>query len=207
MPSWFEGPLSLLFSLSRAAWSSVAGKARGASRTNKTIMMAPPTNSAAANCHPISSHRIAPSSSTRFVLANMNTIALVKSAPRWKSDFASALAAYEQELLAAPSRLVRTIVRGRWSPITRSISARDTNDWMAPATVNPATSAHSVSQNMKKPSRRLSPSVPSTPIMIRSRSDQPGDRVRGLLELRVLLFSACPDGGHQAVRQVLVQQA
>ncbi len=57
------------------------------------IMMAPPTNSASANCQPMSSHRMIPSSSTRLVLANMKTIDAVKSAPRWNSDFDRALAA------------------------------------------------------------------------------------------------------------------
>ena len=80
-------------SRSRAASSSTAGKTRGASSTNSMIMMAPPTNSASPNCQPISSHSTMPSSRTRLVLANMNTIDAVKSAPRWNSDFASALAA------------------------------------------------------------------------------------------------------------------
>jgi hypothetical protein len=56
-------------------------------------MIAPPMNSAAANCQPISSHSTMPSSSTRFVEANMNACAAVKSAPRAKSVLASAEAA------------------------------------------------------------------------------------------------------------------
>ena len=56
-------------------------------------MTAPPTNSATANCQPISSHSTMPSSSTRFVEANMNACAAVKSAPRENSVFASAEAA------------------------------------------------------------------------------------------------------------------
>ncbi len=56
-------------------------------------MIAPPTNSARANCQPRSNHRTMPSSTTRLVEATMNTIAVVKSAPRWNSDFARAVAA------------------------------------------------------------------------------------------------------------------
>ena len=44
-------------------------------------MIAPPTNSASANCQPSSSHSRMPSSTTRLVLATMKTIAAVKSAP------------------------------------------------------------------------------------------------------------------------------
>lgn len=56
-------------------------------------MIPPPTNSATANCQPISTHNTIPSSTTRFVEANMNTIELTKSAPRWNSVFAIADAA------------------------------------------------------------------------------------------------------------------
>ncbi len=38
-------------------------------------MMKPPTNSLTANCHPISTMRTIPSSMTRLVEANMNTMA------------------------------------------------------------------------------------------------------------------------------------
>ena len=48
-------------------------------------------------------------------------------------------------------------VRGLWSPMTRCIASFETNACTAPDSPNPRTSAHSVSQNMKKPSRRLSP--------------------------------------------------
>ena len=45
------------------------------------IIIAPPTNSATANCHPNISHKTIPSSMTKFVLANIKTIDVVKSAP------------------------------------------------------------------------------------------------------------------------------
>ena len=59
-------------------------------------MIGPPTNSASANCQPMSTSSTMPSSSTRLVEANMKTIAVVKSAPFWNNDFAIAVAAYEQ---------------------------------------------------------------------------------------------------------------
>ena len=46
------------------------------------------------------------------------------------------------------------------------ISSRETNACTAPDSVKPSTSAHSVAQNMKKPSVRLSPMVPHTPMSL-----------------------------------------
>ncbi len=56
-------------------------------------MMAPPTNSPTANCQPISTTRMMPSSTTRLVEANMKIMAATKSAPFWKRDLARAEAA------------------------------------------------------------------------------------------------------------------
>ena len=56
-------------------------------------MMMPPTNSLTANCQPISTMSTMPSSMTRLVDANMNTMAAMKSAPLTKSDLAMAEAA------------------------------------------------------------------------------------------------------------------
>ena len=56
-------------------------------------MIAPPTSSASANSQPSSTQMTTPSSTTRLVDANMKTIELTKSAPRWKSVFAIADAA------------------------------------------------------------------------------------------------------------------
>ncbi len=60
-------------------------------------MIAPPTNSLAANCQPMSTTRTMPSSTTRFVEANMKTIEVTKSAPLANSDLAIADAAYEHD--------------------------------------------------------------------------------------------------------------
>jgi hypothetical protein len=88
---------------------------------SRRIMTNPPTNSATANCHPRSVHSTSPSSITRFVLANMKTIAVVKSAPFTIKLLAIALAAYEQLELIMPRIEALTIVRGRWSPRAANI--------------------------------------------------------------------------------------
>ena len=56
-------------------------------------MMAPPMNSAAANCQPSNSQMTMPSSTTRLVEAIMKIMDAVKSAPRANRLLASALAA------------------------------------------------------------------------------------------------------------------
>ena len=76
-------------------------------------MIGPPTNSAAANCHPIKITSTMPSSITRLVEANMNTIADKKSAPFWNNDFAIAVAAYEHDDEAMPRKLARVTALGR----------------------------------------------------------------------------------------------
>ena len=60
---------------------------------SRTIIISPPANSAATNCHPISTARIIPSSMTRLVEANWKAIAATKSAPLRNIDRASATAA------------------------------------------------------------------------------------------------------------------
>ena len=76
-------------------------------------MIGPPTNSAAANCQPSSTMSTIPSSRTRFVDANMKMSAVVRSAPFWNSDFAIAVAAYEQDDDAMPSPLALATAAGR----------------------------------------------------------------------------------------------
>ena len=76
-------------------------------------MIEPPTNSAAANCQPIRTTNTTPSSTTRFVEANMNAIAETKSAPFWNSDFAMAEAAYEQLDDTMPKPDARATAAGR----------------------------------------------------------------------------------------------
>ena len=56
-------------------------------------MIGPPTNSAAANCHPIRITRMTPSSITRLVEAISKAIAALKFAPLRNSERASATAA------------------------------------------------------------------------------------------------------------------
>jgi hypothetical protein len=58
-----------------------------------TIMIGPPTNSAAVNCQPSSRAMMMPSSITRLVEAISNTMAAVKFAPWRNSARARATAA------------------------------------------------------------------------------------------------------------------
>jgi hypothetical protein len=60
---------------------------------SSTIMIGPPTNSAAVNCQPISSAMMMPSSTTRLVEPISKAIAAVKCAPLRNNDRASATAA------------------------------------------------------------------------------------------------------------------
>ena len=89
-------------------------------------MSGPPTNSATVNCHPINSARMMPSSITRFVEANSNAIAAVKSAPLRTMDRASAVAAYEHDDEATPSPHAIVSERGESSGSSRVISPFDT---------------------------------------------------------------------------------
>ena len=57
------------------------------------IISRPPANSAARNCQPSSTSRTRPSSKTRLVLANSNTIAFPKAAPFRTRPRATATAA------------------------------------------------------------------------------------------------------------------
>ena len=120
-------------------------------------MMGPPRNSAAANCHPIKMTSTMPSSITRLVEANMNTRAEMKSAPLANRDLAMAVAAYEHDDDTMPKPLARATAAGPWSPRVRCICSWETKACTAPDRPKPNTRGHSVSQNMKKPSRTLRP--------------------------------------------------
>jgi hypothetical protein len=111
-------------------------------------MITPPTNSANTNCHPMRTAKTIPSSTTRLVEANMNTMAATKSAPPAKRERARAEAAYEQLDDTIPYTDARATEPGRWSPKRRVISSRDTKAWTAPERTKPRTRAQSVSQNM-----------------------------------------------------------
>src|SRR2546423_13447068 len=120
-----------------------------------------------------------------------------------------------------PKTDARATVRGRWSPSIRCISSLDTKACTTPDSPNPSTRAHKVSQNMKKPSRRLSPtspgliqarrcvvtSLPPGPRRpVRSRSDQAGDRRRRLGHLLLRTGAAFGHRLRHAVAQVVVEQ-
>src|SRR5437870_2051900 len=116
-----------------------------------------------------------------------------------------------------PKNEARATAAGRWSPRTRSISSLETNACTAPDKPKPRTRAHRVSQNMKKDSRRLSPT--SLQPMVakrwgkyvllvgwRSGPDEPGD---GRRRFRHLLVGASTSGRHgvgHAMGEVVVDQ-
>ena len=82
------------------------------------------------NCQPISTAKMTPSSTTRFVEAISKAMAAVKLAPFRKSDRARATAAYEQDDEAIPNAVARARVRGRSSPSRLTIVLRRTTAWM-----------------------------------------------------------------------------
>ena len=75
------------------------------------ISTRPPIHSAAVNCQPISSHRMMPSSITRFVDENRNARLGTSAAPFLKSVLLIAAAAYEHDELAAPKPVASAISR------------------------------------------------------------------------------------------------
>jgi hypothetical protein len=107
-------------------------------------MIAPPKNSATANCQPIIIQSTRPSSITKFVLANMKTIEEVKFAPLENKLFAKALAEYEQDELMIPnSDALKTLLKLS-SPSCSLIFLREANACTAPDKVNPKISAQKV---------------------------------------------------------------
>ncbi len=128
--------------------ASTVGLRRNARKSSATtpIMIAPPRYSPTANCQPISSTRMIPSSITRFVEATWNAIAAVKSAPLRNSDRASATAAYEHDELAAPRPADTASVRRRASPSSRVMVCRRTTACTAADSMNPRISAQRISQ-------------------------------------------------------------
>ncbi len=153
-----------------SAWTRAISTRRGPrkvrnSRATTTIIRTPPTNSAAVNCHPMRRARITPSSMTRFVEANSNAMAAVKSAPLRKIERASATAAYEQDEDAAPRPQAMARDRGESSGSRRVISDFDTTACTAPDRANPRTSAHRISHvipPVKLSASRISPPTEPT---------------------------------------------
>jgi len=85
-------------SCASCAWRRACSSSRGETKRRSsaaisTIRITPPTYSASANCHPISTQSTRPSSQTKLVEANWKASAVVAEAPFWKSDLAIAIAA------------------------------------------------------------------------------------------------------------------
>jgi len=90
-------------------------------------MSTPPANSAPRNGQPSRISRISPSSKTRLVEANSNTMAAGKLAPLRKSDRAIATAAYEHDDDAAPRNVANPRLRGESDPRVRATALRETS--------------------------------------------------------------------------------
>src|SRR6266496_2262011 len=116
----------------------------------KTIINGPPTNSPSTNCQPRSSAMMIPSSITRFVEANWNAIAAVKSAPFRNSDRARATEAYEHDEEAAPRPDATASVFGESSGNSRRISRFETTACTAPESAKPRIRAQRTSQVIPK---------------------------------------------------------
>ena len=115
-------PTRPLLACSRASSTSRCFRKTRKAIATSTIISGPPTNSPTTNSQPISSPSTIPSSATRFVEASSNAIAAVKSAPRRKSDRASATAAYEHDDDAAPRPVATAQRLRRCRPATAGAS-------------------------------------------------------------------------------------
>src|SRR5205085_2100030 len=131
----------------RARASSTSRRRRKSRKTSasRTIMSGPPTNSPSVNCQPRTSAIRIPSSATRFVEANSKAVEAVKSAPRRKSERASATAAYEHDDDAAPRPVATASERGESSGSRRRIAPFDTTACTTPESANPRISAQRIS--------------------------------------------------------------
>ena len=106
-------------------------------------------NSAAVKRQPTITQRTRPSSKTRFVDANWNTIAETRLAPRSKSDLAIAIAAYEHDDDAAPSPEASATSGSPRPPSARSSRRRGTQACTIADRAKPNASAHQTSHTMR----------------------------------------------------------
>src|SRR6266403_805961 len=141
-------PLSPLPACVRASATSLRDKNSLNSSAMRTTINGPPTNSAAANCQPISTMMMMVSSATKFVEASSNAIAAVKLAPLRKIERASATAAYEQEDDAAPRPHAMASDFGESSGNNLVISLLETTACTAADKPKPRMSGHKISHSM-----------------------------------------------------------
>src|SRR6266581_1889577 len=202
----------------RASSTSRRVRKRRNRSARKRIISGPPTNSPSTNCQPSSRAMMIPSSITRFVDANWNAIAAVKSAPLRKSERARATDAYEHDEEAAPRPDAIASVFGESSGIRRRISRFETTAWTAAESAKPRISAHSTSQVM--PKAKLSASQSSCPTATATITSSAAaavfevpdvcDPVCGELPPRDqvlrLAFEGCPAPAVTAAGPVLVRQ-
>src|SRR6266403_4857703 len=150
-------PLSPLPACVRASATSLRDKNSLNSSAMRTTINGPPTNSATANCQPISTMMMMVNSATKFVEASSNAIAAVKSAPLRKIDRARATAAYEQEDDAAPRPHAIASDLGESFGNNRVISLLETTACTTADKPKPRMRGHKISQNMANAIQRAWP--------------------------------------------------
>lgn len=169
--SWIDMSIAAWPSIDPASPRSACARAASTSRertktrnrtASATIISGPPTNSAAVNCHPVSSARMLPNSTTRLVEPLSKAIAAVKLAPLRNSDRARATAAYEHDDEAAPRPAAGARVRGRSSPRRATTVERRTTACTTADRVKPRISAHRISHVIVPARPRAWPIAAST---------------------------------------------
>src|SRR5207237_9740777 len=128
----------------------------------RTPINGPPMNSAAANCHPISTMMMMVNSATKLVEASSNAIAAVKSAPLRKIERARATAAYEQEDDAAPRPHAMASDFGESFGNNLVISLFETTACTTADNPKPRISGHKISQNIANAIHRAWPRAVKT---------------------------------------------
>src|SRR5437763_14612108 len=139
-----------------------------------TTIKGPPTNSASANCQPISTIKMIDNSATRLVEATSNAIAAVKSAPLRKIERARATAAYEHDDEAAPSPVAIARLFGESSGNNFVISLFETTAWTTPDKPKPKINGHKISQNMANAIQRAWPRAMIRFIIVSNHQEQSG---------------------------------
>src|SRR5437870_9292261 len=141
-------PLRPLSACVRASATSLRDKNILNSTATNTTINGPPTNSAAANCQPMSTTMMMVSSATKLVEASSKAIAAVKFAPLRKIERASATAAYEHEDDAAPRPHAMASDFGESFGNSRIISLLETTACTTADKPKPRMRGHKISQNM-----------------------------------------------------------
>ncbi len=147
-------------SVSRTSSKRFSGRVRWTMTDMTAMRMSPPSSSATRNSQPSRIRIINPSSTMRFVDANMNARKLTACAPFLNKPFPMATAPKLQPLLAAPNAVALTTPLKSPSPSTCAIRSLETYTWTRLVIVRPMMIAHAAVQRKPTPMRRAS-KIPS----------------------------------------------